>query len=313
VIGGGGEEILASGTELPLETSTQVLVPARGEIFRRSSFAEDESFDRSLDHLVRDMGFRSGCSVPLLIGNRPTGALCISSRKPALECDPLIDALGEVSHELTLALHALSSGDAARVLVCYDDMLVAEGIARIIEHALAAEIDICATPEEALERYESAAWPDETLVCDSVFGGSRLDRFLDSMRAAGYSGPAMVVASRDSPYSRTLAVQSGAAGYVARSAPHAEIVKAIRSVTAGTPSGVAPSNESSGAHLSRQESNVLALLERGLRFKQIARELGITEATAKGYARNLFAKLNAHSRAEAVYEARRQGMLDPSV
>jgi DNA-binding CsgD family transcriptional regulator len=62
-------------------------------------------------------------------------------------------------------------------------------------------------------------------------------------------------------------------------------------------------------HLTRRERELLPLLESGLRFKQIARELSISEPTAKGYARDLFRKLGASSRAEAVFEARRQGLL----
>ena len=49
-------------------------------------------------------------------------------------------------------------------------------------------------------------------------------------------------------------------------------------------------------------------LEEGLRFKQIARRLGISEATAKTHARNLFRKLDATSRAEAVHAARERGL-----
>ena len=53
----------------------------------------------------------------------------------------------------------------------------------------------------------------------------------------------------------------------------------------------------------------MPLLESGLRFKQIARELSISEPTAKGYARDMFRKLGVSSRAEAVFEARRQGLI----
>jgi DNA-binding CsgD family transcriptional regulator len=62
-------------------------------------------------------------------------------------------------------------------------------------------------------------------------------------------------------------------------------------------------------HLTRRERQLLPLLETGLRFKQIARELAISEPTAKGYARDMFRKLGVSSRAEAVFEARRQGLL----
>ena len=55
----------------------------------------------------------------------------------------------------------------------------------------------------------------------------------------------------------------------------------------------------------RQESH-----EEGRRMKQIAPPPGISEATAKTHARNLFRKLDATSRAEAVHAARERGVLD---
>jgi DNA-binding CsgD family transcriptional regulator len=61
--------------------------------------------------------------------------------------------------------------------------------------------------------------------------------------------------------------------------------------------------------LTAREHELLVLLEEGLRFKQIARRLGISEATAKTHARNLFRKLDATSRAEAVHAARECGLL----
>jgi DNA-binding CsgD family transcriptional regulator len=65
----------------------------------------------------------------------------------------------------------------------------------------------------------------------------------------------------------------------------------------------------SSALLTRREQELLEGLEEGLRFKQIAIRLGISEATAKTHARHLFGKLDATSRAEAVHAARVRGLL----
>jgi DNA-binding NarL/FixJ family response regulator len=61
--------------------------------------------------------------------------------------------------------------------------------------------------------------------------------------------------------------------------------------------------------LTARELQLLACLDEGLRFKQAARRLGISEATAKTHARHLFRKLGATSRAEAVHAARVRGLL----
>ena len=61
--------------------------------------------------------------------------------------------------------------------------------------------------------------------------------------------------------------------------------------------------------LTARERELLECLEEGLRFKQAAARLGISEATAKTHARHLFRKLDATSRAEAVHAARVRGLL----
>jgi DNA-binding CsgD family transcriptional regulator len=66
-----------------------------------------------------------------------------------------------------------------------------------------------------------------------------------------------------------------------------------------------------GVALTAREWELLEGLEEGLRFKQVAQRLGISEATAKTHGRNLFRKLDATSRAEAVHAARVRGLFAP--
>jgi DNA-binding NarL/FixJ family response regulator len=315
VIADAGDPILSEGTELPLETTTQVRVPALGEIFSSSSFVAAEGFDHPLDNLVCDLGFRSGCSVPLLIGTRSVGGLCISSREEDLDCQPLVAALNEISPSITLAMHAAHAPGPGRILICHDDPLVAEGLARILESSLAADVQIVSTTDEALEQSSQPSARIDTVVCDSFFAGQRVDNFLRALRSGGTAAPALVVASSSSSLGRSLALRGGAAGYVLRADGPQRIVEAVKRLRAGEASGfagsgAAPDADDDVTHFTAQEARLLLLLERGLRFKQIALRMGISESTAKGYARNLFAKLHVHSRGEAVFEARRQGMLE---
>ncbi len=64
--------------------------------------------------------------------------------------------------------------------------------------------------------------------------------------------------------------------------------------------------------LSERELGVLALMAAGHRNKQIARDLGITEATVKFHIKNLFAKLGVSRRAVAVSLASAMGLLEQS-
>lgn len=314
VITSAGSVFLADGTELPLEISSQVFVPSRGDLFRNSNFRSDKAFDRPLDLMVRDMGYQSGCSIPLIMGSRPVGILCASSHRPHFDDAPVIDAMNEASLAMTLALNRAEVSNS-RVVICIDDELLAQGIARVIEKAAQVTVETY-TSTQALAESTGAGEPCEAIVCDVSFDGIPVDSFLASLRSSGTNSPALVLATKDSPTSRSLAQQGGAAAYVARSAGVDRLAATIRDLMAGEAGGIPLAADSDVGDepeipkLTGQEAKILVLLERGLRFKQIALELAISESTAKGYARNLFAKLDAHSRSEAVYIARNRGLLD---
>jgi len=61
--------------------------------------------------------------------------------------------------------------------------------------------------------------------------------------------------------------------------------------------------------LTEREVRVLELVAKGLANKELAAQLGITEATAKVHLKSIFSKLGALSRTEAVHVARQRGLL----
>ena len=63
------------------------------------------------------------------------------------------------------------------------------------------------------------------------------------------------------------------------------------------------------ADLNARELAVLRMLDVGRSNQQIAHALGVTVNTVKWYLKNIYAKLGATSRAEAVSTARRAGLL----
>jgi LuxR family maltose regulon positive regulatory protein len=64
-----------------------------------------------------------------------------------------------------------------------------------------------------------------------------------------------------------------------------------------------------GALLTAKEAEILALLDKGLSNKIIARTLGISNETAKWHVRNVTQKLSANTRKHAVDRARMLGLL----
>ncbi|WP_019588820.1 ATP-binding protein [Deinococcus apachensis] len=77
----------------------------------------------------------------------------------------------------------------------------------------------------------------------------------------------------------------------------------------GIPRGPRPATRTHPAGLTSREVEVLNLLAGGQRDKQIARQLNLSEKTVGHHVSAILAKLDRKSRAEAVLEARRQGIL----
>lgn len=107
------------------------------------------------------------------------------------------------------------------------------------------------------------------------------------------------------------ALRAGASGYVLKTADSRELVAAVRSVYSGSTviqgelaGGLGiwgPSARSQRTDvLSRREGEILRLIARGLTNRAIAREVGIAPRTADQHVHNIFIKVGARSRAEAV-------------
>ncbi len=71
-----------------------------------------------------------------------------------------------------------------------------------------------------------------------------------------------------------------------------------------------PREENPLPALSRREAEVIALLAQGKDTATIARTLGISVNTCRGYVKTLLGKLDAHSQLEAVAIAIRRGLVD---
>ena len=64
-----------------------------------------------------------------------------------------------------------------------------------------------------------------------------------------------------------------------------------------------------GTSLTAREREVLRLMAQGMGNKSIARELGISTHTAKFHVASVMAKLDVHSRTEAVSRGIREGLV----
>ena len=112
-----------------------------------------------------------------------------------------------------------------------------------------------------------------------------------------------------------LAFKAGARGYLLKEAELPVLAEAIKAVHLGErwmPANVAHlvAERAKMPELSRREVEVLDLVAKGLRNKEIADLLGFSEDGAKQHLRRIYGKLGVTARAEAIAEALRRGILD---
>ena len=116
------------------------------------------------------------------------------------------------------------------------------------------------------------------------------------------------------------ALEAGASGYLLKDADAPDVAAAIRAAIAGevhldpavaralTASLRAPKQEQ--APLTPREREVIAAIALGATNRQIARELGVSERTARTHVSNILAKLGLTSRTQAAMWAVREGLVD---
>jgi DNA-binding NarL/FixJ family response regulator len=131
----------------------------------------------------------------------------------------------------------------------------------------------------------------------------------DLLRGSEKPMPAVVVVtSYDYPQYADAALRLGAAGFVVKTAPTAELLDAIRRAAAGGLAfGVRPGG---GISLSAREREVLRLVVDGASNDEIGGRLGISSRTVESHLRRLFERLGIASRTELAARALREGWLE---
>ena len=161
--------------------------------------------------------------------------------------------------------------------------------------------------EEAVAQVASLR-PDVVLLDIEIPGGEPTDT-VTQMRALSPKSQILIVSMYDGPQLLRQLIAAGIRGYLLKSVgSRRELVSAIRSVHDFPDRMVLAVSRDSLAHiqgvpdvaLSPRELEILELVAQALSNSQIAHLLFISEATVKRHLRNIFVKLDANSRIDAV-------------
>jgi DNA-binding NarL/FixJ family response regulator len=206
-----------------------------------------------------------------------------------------------------------------KILIVDDHKVVRDGIRFMLSDEPGIEIVGEADSAEAMFEIIDSE-PVDVVLLDIRMGGMS---GLDALKRIASDYPqvkVLMLSMHDQPGYVRRAVEFGASGYLLKSAGRDEILAAISAVSVGEIyiqsvlmepllADVTRVRRESG-RLSPREQQVLQLIANGSENKQIARKLGLSEATVKTYIRGVFERLDVSSRAEAVAVGIRMGVIE---
>lgn len=207
-----------------------------------------------------------------------------------------------------------------RILLADDHAVVREGLKRLVDSE--ADLEVVGEAEDGAQAAAMAlATKPDIVIMDvsmPVTGGAQATRILKE------SAPEIKVIAltvhEDRGYIQEL-LEAGASGYILKRAAGEELIRAIRSVAAGSiyvdqrlvsnllSSIISPRNEALAPieKLSEREMSVLRLIASGYTNKEIAAQLDVSVKTVETYKARSMEKLNLRSRVDIVRIAKEQG------
>lgn len=200
-----------------------------------------------------------------------------------------------------------------RVLCVDDHPLIREGLSSLIQRQPDMElVGAVGTAEEALAIYPRSR-PDVTLVDLRLPRISGLE-LIKLIRSRDPHARLIVVTSYQYDEDIYKALSAGAATYLLKDMVADDLLQIIRKVFAGErplPGIVKRLLAEHDAHvgLTPREVQTLQLIAKGMRNREIASALGISEQTVKVHVRNILTKFDVPDRSAALAHAARRGIV----
>lgn len=202
-----------------------------------------------------------------------------------------------------------------RLVLLDDHGLFRAGLARLLASESGVEVvGECGTCAEGLEIVHGS--PVDVILLDFDLGPEHATDFISAARTAGYEGRFLIVAAAADAESAAAALKRGASGVFLKSEALERLLQAIRLVATGAvwvdqkilraladqclqhPPQLA--DQKSGKTLEARERKVLLGILGGLKNKDIAKGMGISESSVKNVLQALFSRTGVRTRSQLV-------------
>ena len=217
-----------------------------------------------------------------------------------------------------------STAEPLRIVLVEDDEPIRRRLAAIItDWPGATLVAACATLAEAVAAIEAQSF--DLLVTDLKLPDGN---GIEAIRLVGRRHPraeAMVISVLTDERSVLDAIEAGAAGYLLKDADSLDLIEAITDLMAGrspissriarvlvrrlSERGDLAEPDEDRPSLTPREMDILWGVAKGFTYGELAERLGMSRQTVPVHIRNIYRKLQASNRSEAVFEATRLGLI----
>jgi DNA-binding NarL/FixJ family response regulator len=202
-----------------------------------------------------------------------------------------------------------------RVLVAHDSPVVAAGLVAALKTGAGLDVEDAQEEPDGSAGMQSEGEASDVVVVDYPRGLRWLRSSLGNRPAGDRAPPRVVVVSAsDKEADVRLAIASGVQGFLLTDCDIEELIRSVRVVASGgrylcSSAATRMADSLCQEAMTPRESDVMALLMKGLSNKMVARELGIAVGTAKAHVKAILGKLGVATRMQAVALATRRGLV----
>ena len=205
-----------------------------------------------------------------------------------------------------------------KVLIADDHALFRDALDKLIE-----SLDNSATVIQAANYLQTLKILDTEPHFDMVVADLEMhdlpswEQGIDELKKSAGDARLVVVSAAENPRNIRNALEKGASGYISKRAESKILLNALKLIAEGG-TYIPPTllNKNSPVYQGRQskmltsrQNQVLNLVAQGLSNKQIAYEIGVSEATVKLHINALLRSVGANNRTQAVITAQKMGII----
>jgi DNA-binding NarL/FixJ family response regulator len=190
-----------------------------------------------------------------------------------------------------------------KILLVDDHALIRAGLANLLtqnNHEVVAEASTSSQASALINTHK----PEIVLVDINLGTSSGID-LIKEMKKSGAASKFVVLTMHDDTQTLESAKDAGAIAFVTKSAPTESLLEILQTIATGTDKFLKAGKinqitEAKDFELTPRELEVLTLLPTGATANAIGALLFLTEATVKTHLANIYRKLAANNRAQAV-------------